>query len=345
MSLADERPLRDLPDRTMRESLKDTANLRALITRAVPELAARFDFERARLLDPEFPLDDWRRREADLPFEIPFRAGDQQLPALVLLLIEHQSDTDPVMPLRLLYFAVNYWDRQWRQWEQLPRPREPLRLNPVLPLVFHTGPTRWGSNRNMADLLGEPFELHGFAPVWEPVIWNLADQTPEDLIGSEGDWLQMLAVLRAQAEDADSFASVYKEVVRRLENLHGREPVRWYNLMRIVLTWALWRRPESERPALLQAAEAGQSSLTRKMEVRTMSQTIAEAIFAEGKAEGKAEGALATYRQLLRRLLEERFGPLNQIVNQRIENAADLSRLDAAVVQVHRLASLEDLQL
>ena len=198
MSLADKPPLRDLPDRVIRESLMDPANLRALLMRAVPHLAGSLDCEQAKLLHPEFPLDDWRRREADLPFEIPFRAGEEELTALVLLLIEHQSDTDPVMPLRLLYFAVKYWDRQWRQWEQLPRPRVPLRLSPVLPLVLYTGATPWGSNRQMVDLLGEPAELHGFAPAWEPLIWNLAEQTPEGLLGSGEAWLQMLAVIRSK---------------------------------------------------------------------------------------------------------------------------------------------------
>jgi hypothetical protein len=100
--------MRDLPDRIIRDSLKHPANLRAFLSRAVPALAGEFDCDRARLLDREFPLDDWRRREADLPFEIPFRTGPEEWSALVVVLIEHQSDTDPLMPLRLLYFAVTY---------------------------------------------------------------------------------------------------------------------------------------------------------------------------------------------------------------------------------------------
>src|SRR5712691_8157260 len=103
-------PPRDLPDRVIRESLNHPANLRAFLGQAVPDLAGGFDCDRARLLDRDFPLDDWRRREADLPFEIPYRAGAAELWALVILLIEHQSDTDPLLPLRLLYFAVTYWN-------------------------------------------------------------------------------------------------------------------------------------------------------------------------------------------------------------------------------------------
>ena len=94
---------RDLADRVIRQALQHPANLRAFLHQAVPALAGGFDCERGRLLERQFPLDDWRRREADLPFEVPYRLGDDELWALVYVLIEHQSGEDPVMPLRLLY--------------------------------------------------------------------------------------------------------------------------------------------------------------------------------------------------------------------------------------------------
>src|SRR5207237_5872129 len=98
-----------------------------------------------------------------LPFEVPYRLGDEELWALVYVLVEHQSAEDPVMPLRLLYFVVLYWERQWRAWEQAAAPKPPLRLSPVLPLVLHTGTGPWQNNRTLHDLLGEPVEFHGFA--------------------------------------------------------------------------------------------------------------------------------------------------------------------------------------
>src|SRR2546421_642360 len=114
MALSDDLP-RDLADRVIRESLHHPANLRAFLRQAVPALADGFDCERSRLLDREFPLDDWRRREADLPFEIPYHIGHEDLWALVYVLLEHQSAEDPAMPLRLLYFVVLYWERRGRR--------------------------------------------------------------------------------------------------------------------------------------------------------------------------------------------------------------------------------------
>ena len=43
----------------------------------------------------------------------------------------------------LLFFAVLYWDKQWREWQQLATPRPRLRLRPVLPIVLYTGAVPW----------------------------------------------------------------------------------------------------------------------------------------------------------------------------------------------------------
>jgi hypothetical protein len=346
-------PPRDLPDRIIRQALRHPANLRAFLRQAVPALADGFDCDRCRLLDREFPLDDWRRREADLPFEVPYRLGTEDLWALVYVLIEHQSAEDPVMPLRLLYFAVLYWERQWRQWEQRPAPRGALRLSPVLPLVLYTGAGSWDNNRTLHDLLGEPAEFHGFVPQWAPVLWELGEHSAEGLLQSGDEWQQTLAVLRAQADEAPAFEHVYIEAMRRLEGLAGQDHVRWYDLMRIILSWAVWRRPRKEGEALLAAARTTQINVDRQKEVGLMGQTIAEAMWEEGRlkgrseglSEGEAKGELGASRRILCRLLTTRFGLLPEGVVQGIESCTDLDRLTAAAQQVLSLDKLEDLQL
>jgi hypothetical protein len=119
--------------------------------------------------------------------------------------------------------------------------------------------------------------------------------------------------------------------------------------MRIVLSWAVWRRPTAERAALLSAAQASQSNAVLQKEVKTMVQTYGDELLAQGEARGEArgekKGALSALRKMLRRLLEDHFGTLPETVKQRIESATDPDRLEAAVVQAPRLDSLEQLQL
>jgi Putative transposase, YhgA-like len=247
------------------------------------------------------------------------------------------------MPLRMLYFAVAYWDRQWKAWAESARPRPPLRLSPVLPIVLYTGPTSWGSNRTMADLLAEPTAFRAFAPVWQPLFWNLAERTPQELLRTGAAWLHMLAVVRAELADAAEFQAVFTEAARRLAALQDREEVRWHDFMRIVLTYASWRRPGAERDTLVSAAL--QANPTRQEEVRHMSQTIAEAWIEEGRARGRAEGELNAYRDALRRVLTVKFGPLPETVLQRIGACADVERLKAALERIAQMQSLDEFDL
>lgn len=70
---------------------------------------------------------------------------------------------------------------QWKVWEDEPSDGQSLRLTPVWPIVFHTGPGGWNTNRRFVDLLAGPEELRRFGPIWEPVFWNLRIDGVEDL--------------------------------------------------------------------------------------------------------------------------------------------------------------------
>jgi hypothetical protein len=332
-------PPRDVTDRMMRQSLRDPDNLRDFLRSAVPDLADSFDYQQARLVDREYFLEDWRRREADLPFEIPYRAAAGEEWALVYVLIEHQSDTDPMMPLRLLYAVVCYWDRQWRDWEALPRPRPPLRLRPVLPLVLCTAATSWGSNKTLKDLLGQPAAFHAFAPAWAPLFWNLADRTPEQLLQSGAEWLQTMAILHVQGDAMEVVQAVCGEAWKKLADLQSRAPVRWSELFRMGLTFAVVRRPVEERDALI--ALALERCPPRRQEIENMTKTIAESWMEEGMQKGRLLGL----RDALRTLLEGSFGTLPEEVVQRIEAASDPAKLMRAVGQAPHLRSLEELEL
>jgi hypothetical protein len=340
---------RNLPDCSIRDSLLHPANLRAFLRECVPALADGFDCDRARLLNREFPLDDWRRRASDLPFEIPFRLGPEEVYALVFLLLEHQSAPDPMMPLRLLYLVTIYWDQQWRKYEQLALPRPPFQLHPVLPIVLYTGLTPWQGTQKLRDLLGEPRLLHGFAPDWEPLYWSLEQRTPRTLLDSGDEWLQALAVVRARGAAPAEFATVYAEVLRRLEALRSCEHVRWYDLLRLVLGWALHTRPKTERDQLVSLAQASQARAESQQEVQTMAETIAEALIEEGiekgMEEGMEKGGLRACREALRRALMRKFGALSPALLNHIEVTTDLERLLHAIEQVSVIDTLDQLPL
>jgi predicted transposase YdaD len=356
MPLFDEPPLHDFPDRAIRQQLQNPRNLRDLIATLLPERVGQFDFEHVEPVDRTFLLDDWRRRESDLLFRVPFQPGSATEaipPVLVCVLLEHQSDPDPWMPLRILVYAALFWEREWKAWEaQHPRAERP-RLSSVIPIVLHTGPQPWRTYRQLADLIGGPEELRAFAPRWQPLFWDLAERSPQEYLNMAGEFLAALAVMRAEREDPETFRAVFVEVLRRLEALSQQEPVRWHDLLWFVLSWGLLRRPPAEREALMEAAQSSQADTLHQEEIRRMGETIAQTWEQEllargqayGEARGKAEGQLATAREILQLQLEEQFGPLPEELHQRIERTDDLERLRAALRQVVHITALSELEI
>jgi hypothetical protein len=324
---------RQTPDRMLRDSLRVPANLADFLRDAFPKEAGHLDFASVKQVEREMIGGDWRAREADLLFEIPYLETPKQS-SLVVVLIEHQSDTDPLMPLRTLLILAGYWDRVWRDWEATPRPREKLALPPVLPVVLYTADIPWGSNRSLRELLGPPAALHAFAPDWQPVFWNLAERTEEQLLAG-GAWMQLMTVMRVSSEEAPEFRRVLTEAVRRVNAIRESEPVRWHELLSAILNYAGWRRPTSERAAILEIAV--RENPANHQEVQTMTQTIAQAWMEDGE--------LSRLRKDVRRILEVRFSKVPSSLTDQLAAVSDVAQLEDALDRALRVAKIEDFSL
>jgi hypothetical protein len=340
----DPEELHQFPDRLFRRELQIPANLRDLIEDLDSDLAAKLDFDRARLWKREHVFDDWRHFERDLPFLIPYRTEpDQHL--LLCLLLEHQSQPDRLMPLRMLVKGSMFWENQWRQWESSQSKTGPLELMPILPVVFHTGLTRWISNRSLAELVGGPEELRQLAPQWPIRFWDLAERTTEELLAAPSPWLNALAVVRATREESSRFRSVFAAAVERLAGLATHERMRWRDLMWMLISWALRRRPRDERPGLVELTMQYQLDPNSQKEVEAMSVTLGPTLEEWAEQRGIERGEVAASRRLLCRWLEDRFGDLPEDLRHRIGEMTDLARLEQAIRQCPTLGSLDELHL
>ena len=270
--------------------------------------------------------------------------------ALICLLLEHQSQEDQAAPLRLLLFATQYWERQWRAWKEGHKRGDKLRLSPVLPIVFHTGGEPWDTARTLADLIEAPPGFAALVPSWRPLFWDLAMRPPQTLLDAPGEWLKALAVVRATREDGEAFAAVFAEAVKRLEPLAASDKMRWQDLLWFALSWVVQRRGREERAPLLARTEASVNQVALREEIAAMSGAVIESwademkrlFLAEGRAEGEARGRLSAAREKLRVLLEEKFGALPAEIVQRVEALDDLARLDESFRRAIRVSRLED---
>jgi hypothetical protein len=363
MSLLDRHFLHDFPDRAIRKLLEHPANLRDLVIAVAPDLGRQLDFTTLEPVQPrEFLLDDWRSRESDLLFRVPLRGRRGHPGTLVCVLVEHQSQADPRMPLRMLLYAVLYWEQEWKQWEtqwetrsgrHARGERTPLRITPVLPIVFHTGSSPWQAARELPDLVEGPEALKRLAPHWPLFLWDLAERTPRELLQQASDWFRALAVVRAERAERKEFQAIYQEALHGLEALAEQERMRWIDLVHFIISWALRRRPSEEENELRRLAVESQASRKRKREMEKMSETVSqtweewvlERGMTEGLAKGRAEGQIAACRENLLALLENRFGNVPARLVKKIKSTADLAKLKSAFQQALSIESLDELPL
>jgi hypothetical protein len=328
--------LHDFPDRAIRHLLENRRLLAQLVTAVAPDLADGFDFEGAELLQREFLMEDWRRRESDLLFRVPFRESTEADTALICVLIEHQSAPDPRMPLRLLAYSALYWEREWKEWERDHPAGAGLRLRPIVPIVFHTGTAPWKYERKLAELFGGPELFRKFAPDWPVLFWDLATHPLDELKTAGSDLLRVLSVVRAEHEDIETFKSVLKDVVRSLKSLAESDHVLWHDLMMFILGWIYERRPNAEREQLANAVRTADSSRKRKKEISQMG-TLMKGSVAYEKVEFMRDGVILA--------LEKKFKTIPDHIRKLIDEVEDAQRLKAALGSALDAETIEDFRL
>jgi hypothetical protein len=164
------------------------------------------------------------------------------------------------------------------------------------------------------------------------LFFDLSARTPEELLKAVGHWLPALAVVRAEREDRDHFASVLTEVLGRLADLHETEPRRWSELLHFVLSWGLRRRPRDEQQTVYDAVQASQQQgkLRKEMEdmAQALGQTWEQELLQRGQEIGMQKGIAVGVRALLLRRGHKRFGEPDAATIAALEAINDLARLE-----------------
>lgn len=340
-------PINDFSDRAFREALEDIDNLRAFLREVLGPPADGFDVAHRRVLPRDFLLPNWQGRERDLLFEIPYRFPDREEVALVCVLIEHQTKPSPLMPLRMLIYAVFYWEKCLRAWEASSGPRGPFRLPPVVPIVLHASSKSWTGPRELSELLGEPSAFHSFAPVWKPVFWEVGEHSADDLLNNEDAFLQMMAIIKAEDDERDEAVRVYRAFQTKLTAVRQTSKARWTHLLRFALGWVLNRRPRDEKPTWIDTTLENQNDLLMREEIENMQQTIAQGWVEEGIKigieQGIERGAVRSLVNSIIRVGVKRLGEPAVGIREALSAITDIDHLNVLLDRVQEIASWDHL--
>ena len=124
--------------------LENPGNVRDLLGLTGEALVAEIDLDRMHLVRSTFINRDYSRRASDVVLVAPVRAGRPERRLMITILIEHQSEPDAMMPLRMVDYVTRIYRYQERRWKNRHGGSiAGFRLLPVLPVVFHTGTRPW----------------------------------------------------------------------------------------------------------------------------------------------------------------------------------------------------------
>jgi hypothetical protein len=284
-----------------------------------PEIASAVNWSTLRDAGAELHGENTPNTQTDLLFEATL-AGE---PAIVLLVVEHQSTADPMMPLRMLRTMTALW-RRWEREHGGPLPR-------IVPLVLAHAVGGWTTARSMDALFPTPPEIPELDPYLPRFNLLLVDLTATErdqlrqwadtLIAqsapAQAFMLRMLVVARDAPNAAgDTAAAVLADMAHVLEALvahpAGREQfceLMYYVQLSVpTMTW------DQARGILLTDAPGAASIMSSLREM------VLAREFEQGVAKGRAEG-VARVRAVLRRLLTAKFGELGPADEARLESA------------------------
>ncbi len=310
-----------------------------------PPLLAKLDLTTLTLVSGTFIDAKLRDRETDLLFTVRAMVGTEWL---VYRLLEHQSSVDSWIPLRLLEYQLQIWER-WRSDHPGAR-----RLPRIVPVVLYHGERAWIGSTRFGDLLdrfdpgsgvnegdgdvdesGEraAAELRSLSVDFGFILDDLTRCPDEKLLERALDATALLTLLFLKhAPAAEDLCELLLSWVW-LMNAAARGPDGRKALERLFRYLALVSKRISptfvkeKRVPRLDDENAREAGLT-----------LAEQWIEEGREKGQLQGR----RDLLRHQLERRFGELPRSAIERVEGAS-AEQIDGWAVRIFEVGSLAEL--
>jgi hypothetical protein len=267
------------------------------------------DFSTAERINSSYVSPGYSQREGDMVWKIETRGG-----VSVYILLELQSSVDPYMPLRnMTYEGLSYQDmiaRNWLTTDKLP---------PAIVVLLYNGEGPWRGPHEISELIER---FHPSAEIYVPRLHcRLIDESSFGIEALERSMSPVASLFRL--ERSLNPQDVQKSVLRLIEVLKGPEDRELRGAFRA------WLGRRLHRMGITDLAEAQNLE-----EVPAMLEKRMEEWSRRQRQEGEAE--------LLMAMLEEKFGPLDEVDRMRIRSAHPERLLDwgRRLVQAERLSEI-----
>ncbi|HKI04710.1 MAG TPA: Rpn family recombination-promoting nuclease/putative transposase [Thermoanaerobaculia bacterium] len=288
------------------------------------------DFSTLEKVDASFISDGLQAREGDIVWRL--RWGRERW-LYVYLLLEFQSTVDAFMAVRVMTYLGLLYQELIR--EKLLTPEG--RLPPVLPMVLYNGVPAWGAAQDVAELVGPvPGGLDRYRPRCRYLLLDEGRIAESELAS-----LRNLAAALFRLETSRGPDEVQRVVAALLQWLRGPEQA---ELRRAFGTWLSQvllpaRLPGVTVPGVMDLKEVKSMLAERVME---WTRQWEQEGFQKGLKEAR-EKDLEEARSALLEAIEQRFGPIPEVIRQRIAAMGSPREIVLATVRAATAPSLDAL--
>lgn len=321
-------PVREFPDRGTKWLLEFHENVKGLLQIVASDLVDRLDFSKLEKVNKSFIPDNLREQESDIVYLVPF-SGEDEGKVMIYVLIEHQSTVSHIMGFRVLFYMVQIWDAQRRDYEDNEVPETQWRFRPIIPIVFHTGSGKWNVPIRIDWLMDLPDELRRFVPSFDTLLLDVKGSDEQKLLREEHAFGWILSVIRKENADKEELSEALSHAVEYLSQLPDDESHQWTRAMYYLVLLIYHRRSPDEHRELLDIVEKNIKERNRRKEIEKMGQTMAEKLIQDGKKIGENLGALKTKREDILRAMQVKFDFIPESVERKVKSINSMSRLDA----------------
>ena len=349
------------PDKSARWLFEDKEFVRGLVEIIDDGLAEFIDFSQIVQVNRSYIFDDLRELESDMVFRVPFRSESDIDELLIYILIEHQSTVDPIMGFRVLYYMMQIWDSQRREWELESVPKSRWRFNPIVPIVFYTGDQRWTTPLTLNAIMDIPDALSRFVPKIDPLFISVKETDESKLTHTGHPLGWVLTVLQQEGATVEALSETLIEALSHINTLDEASARQRRRAISYLLLLILNRRSLEEHPELTNLFEQHVVHESDREETERMAQTIVQHHFergieqgiergieqgrTQGIEQGKEQGSIKVKQSTVLKVLHLRFNTVPELIADNISLIRSQSRLDSLLEQAVSAKTLDEIDL
>ena len=290
-------------DRFFRAVFSDLDSVRDLLRNSLPpQIIQMLDLDSIELSTDSFIDERLSLYQSDILIRVRTRSS----PVLIYVLVDHKSYPDRWAVLQLLVYMVRIWEHELSQHKKLKK------LPCLIPVVFYHGARKWVYPLNFASYVDGTNELKAYIPDFQTLMFNLQSMD----LGSLQGGIAFQVALRAFKHAGRELRSHLDEMLMSVSKLPTDAKTKAF-LSRL-FEYILKVGGDFNVAVVEEELQSVESDVSREG-FMTLEEQIME------------RGTIRDKQQILLRLLEKKFGPLDDDNKQNILDNTNREKLDSAI--------------